>query len=152
MRIADVMSRDVVAVAPETSVETAARLLSNKHITGVPVVTTDGRPVGVVSMSDLVDPDRVTSERSGYPLFYVISGDHTEAIGDDISVGGGQVADVMSPFVLSIESDATIVEAANRLLAERVHRLLVMNGHKLIGIVTSMDLLRAFVTATCDRT
>ena len=148
MLVTDVMTRDVVAVAPETSLETAARLLSSRHITGVPVVATDGRPVGVVTLSDLVDPDRATGEREGYPVYYVLSGNTAQAVGEELSVGGGRVSDVMSPFVLSIEANATVVEAANRLLAEDVHRLLVMDGQRLVGIVTSTDLLRAFVKET----
>ena len=57
----------------------------------------------------------------------------------------GQVIGAMSPFVLSIEPTETIVEAASRMIAENVHRLLVIDKGKLVGIVTSIDLLRGFV-------
>jgi len=145
--VADVMTRDVYAVAPETSIDTAARLFAARHITGAPVVTGAGRPVGVVTLVDLVDPDRHRSDREGYPLFYRLQSGQAEELGDGIQVGSGQVADVMSPFVLSIKSSASLVAAAQLMLSETVHRLLILEGNKLVGIVTSTDLLRGFVRA-----
>lgn len=145
--VADVMTRDVYAVAPETSIDTAARLFAARHISGAPVVTGAGRPVGVVTLVDLVDPDRQHSEREGYPLFYRLHDGQTMELGEEVEVGAGQVADVMSPFVLSIKSSASIVAAAQLMLSETVHRLLILEGNKLVGIVTSTDLLRGFVRA-----
>lgn len=139
------MTHEVFAFAPDTSIETAARLLATRHIGGAPVVDSQSQPLGVVTLADLVDPDRTRSERDGYPLFYRITDGHTREIGDDVNVGAGRVVDVMSPFVLSIAKSATLVDAANRMIAETVHRLLVMDDTRLAGIVSSIDLLRGFV-------
>lgn len=140
--VSDVMTIDVYAFAQDTSIDTAARILANRHISGAPVISRSGQPVGVVTMADLVDPDRPRTQRSGYPLFYRIVEDRIEEIGDDVATGEGRVADVMSPFVLSIEASATLREAAHRMIGEQVHRLLVMDGTRLVGIVSSLDLLR----------
>ncbi len=142
MQVADIMTRDVFAVAPDTSLETTRRLLTSRHITGAPVVTISGRVVGVVTLADLVDPDAVISDDEGYPLFYRVKDGQTHEIGDTVRVNNGKVEDVMSPFVLSIESSASVPEAAQRLISEEVHRLLVMDGNQLVGIVTATDLLR----------
>lgn len=139
------MTRGVYAVARDTSIETAARLLATKHISGAPVVSARGVPVGVVSLKDLVDPDQTRSDREGYPLFYQVTGGLPVELGDDVNVSGGRVEDVMSPFVLSIKSSATLVEAARTMLREGIHRLLVLEGSELVGIVTVTDLLRGFV-------
>jgi len=142
--VADVMTRDMFAVAPDTSLETAARLLATHHIHGLPVV--DGvRPLGLVTLTDLADPDRNQSDSNGYPLFYRIKDGTLTEIGDDAVIRAGCVSDVMSPFVLSIESTASLVEAARRMIADDVHRLLVMEENELIGIVSAVDLLRGFV-------
>jgi CBS domain-containing protein len=143
--VADVMTRDVFAVAPNTSLETAARLFATQRISGAPVVGTSGRPIGVVSLSDLTDPDRAVSTREGYPMFYRVDEDGMHSIGDDVEVGEGRVEDVMSPFVFSIESTAALLVAARRMVEEGVHRLLVMDGAELVGVVSSIDLLRGFV-------
>jgi CBS domain-containing protein len=139
-----IMTRDVYAVAPDTSIETAARLLTTRHIGGAPVVTRHGTPVGVISLFDLVDPDKPRSQRDGHPMFYRVADGHPVALGDDVELTGGRVADVMSPFVLSIDASASLREAAKLMVEENVHRLLVMDGKKLVGIVTTTDLLRAF--------
>lgn len=143
--VADIMTADVYAFAQDTSLETAARVLTTRRISGAPVLDPSGRPLGVVTMADLVDPDRQATPKQGYPLFYRLVEETVEELGDHVSVSTGQVADVMSPFVLSIESSASLVEAANRMVGEQVHRLLVMDGTRLVGIVTSTDLLRGFV-------
>ena len=88
--VAEVMTRDVYAVAPDTSLETASRLLTSQHITGVPVVSADGRAIGVVTLSDLADPDRQRSNRDGYSLYYKLQfGEQLEA-GERLEVGSGR--------------------------------------------------------------
>ena len=145
------MTVELFAVAPDTSIDTAARLLASKHISGVPVVANDGHPVGVVTLSDLADPDKPRTDRTGYPTFYLMTHGEPIEMGGDLTSDGGQVSDVMSPFVLSIEANATLAMGANRLISEGVHRLLVMDGNKLIGIVTTMDLLRGFAQEHKER-
>ena len=145
--VASVMTRDVYGVAPDTSIETAARLLATKHIGGLPVVTPTGKPIGVISLFDLVDPDRARTQRNGHPMFYKLGNGRPETIGDDVQLTEGRVADVMSPFVLSIESTAPLRAAAKLMVDENIHRLLVMDGERLVGIITTMDLLRAFARA-----
>lgn len=143
--VRSVMTTEVYAVAADTSLETAARIMAARHISGMPVVR--GRtPIGVVSMADLVDPDRARSSGEGYPMYYrIASGGEILTMGDDVQAYEGRVADVMRPFVLSIEASASLVQAGHLMLAENVHRLLVREGTDLVGIVTSTDLLRAFV-------
>lgn len=144
--VSDVMSHDIYAFAQDTSIETAARVLAVRHISGAPVLSASGRPVGVVTLADLVDRGRPRTQRQGYPLYYRLVDDDIEELGDSVEVSEGRVVDVMSPFVLSIESTATLAEAAHRMVGEGVHRLLVMDETRLVGIVTSLDLLRGFIT------
>jgi CBS domain-containing protein len=148
--VGTVMTRDVYAVAPDTSIETAARLLTTRHIGGAPVVTGDGAVIGVISLFDLVDPDRPHTRRSGRPLFYRIDAGRPERIGDDIQLTEGRVADVMSPFVLSVDAGASLLTAAQLMIEENVHRLLVIERGRLAGIVTTIDLLRGFAIERAD--
>jgi CBS domain-containing protein len=150
LRVADVMTCDVYAVSADTSLETAARLLTARGISGAPVVSRTGRPVGVVSLADLADPDRPRSAREGYPLYYHVESGLAVERGDDLAIGEGRVGDVMSPFVLSVPASAPIGHAARVLLNDRVHRLLVIADEQLVGIVTAIDLLRGFVGAVAS--
>lgn len=143
--VATVMTRELFAVGPDTSIETAARLLTARHIGGAPVVDRRGKPLGVISLFDLVDPDRPRTRRFGHPLFYRIHDGRPEMLGDDVEVDRGEVADVMSPFVLSIDAGATLRAAGQLMLDENVHRLLVLDGERLVGIVTTTDVLRGLL-------
>ena len=144
-RVMDVMTRDVFAVAPDTSLETAARLLAQKRISGASVIA-NGRVVGVVSASDLVDPDTDTSGIPGYPLYYRVMDGLAEEIGDHVRIRPGRVTEVMTHAVVSIPAEASAVDAAARMLQLGVHRLLVVRGDdELVGVVTTVDVLRAFV-------
>jgi len=142
--VMEVMTREVFAVAPETSLETAARLLVQRRVGGAPVVDGGRKVVGVVSLADLADPDREPSDDPGYPVYYRVTDGWTDELGDHAYARPGRVADVMTAAVISIPADATIVEAAQRMLQLGVHRLLVIHGDQLSGVVSTVDLLRAF--------
>ncbi|MBK6915858.1 MAG: CBS domain-containing protein [Deltaproteobacteria bacterium] len=142
--VMEVMTREVFAVAPDTSLETAARLLTERRVSGAPVIDAQHRVVGVISLSDLADPDRTPSEDPGYPVFYRVTDGWTDELGDHAWSRPGCVRDLMTAAVISVPADATVVEAANRMLQLGVHRLLVVHGERLSGVVSTVDLLRAF--------
>jgi CBS domain-containing protein len=143
LQVEDVMTREVLAVAADTSLETAARLLASRHISGAPVIDDQGRAVGVITQSDLCDPDRDVTGKLGRSLFYRVGERATAALGGERVHTVGVVADVMSPFVLSVSPQTPIAEAARLMVHDEVHRLLVVKGGKLVGIVSAMDVLRA---------
>ncbi len=145
VKVSEVMTRDVVAVAPDTGLETAARLMANRRVSGVPVVEENGHPVGVVALMDLVDPDQRSSDDQGYSTYYTVTDGKLVAAGGAISAGDGCVRDVMTPYVFSVDGDADVKEAAAQMTEYNIHRLLVMEGEKLVGIVSSLDMLRGML-------
>jgi CBS domain-containing protein len=142
--VMELMTREVFAVAPDTGLETAARLLCERRISGAPVIDSHHRVVGVVSLQDLADPDRDASETPGYPIYYRVTDGWTDELGEHAYSSPGRVADVMTAAVISIPADATLVEAAQRMLELGVHRLLVVHGDRLSGVITTVDVLRGF--------
>ena len=144
--VADVMTRQLFALAPETSLQAAARMLKQQGISGAPVVTTNKKPIGVLSLSDLVDVDRDMRQRRGYPMFYRISADvwTTETL-PDVMPMSGRVEDAMMPTVVAVDENTSILDAAGRLIELGIHRLMVTRGAALVGVVAAIDLLRGFV-------
>jgi CBS domain-containing protein len=151
-KVSDVMTRKVFAVGPGTSIETAARLLAQKRVSGAPVVLTSGEVVGVVSMADLVDPDREQGDEIGDAHYYLLEGGSALEFGDPTIPREGTVGEVMTGNVLSIGPELDIIEAGRRMVALGVHRMLVVDEHKLlVGIISVIDLVRGFVeTAGID--
>lgn len=142
--VMDVMTREVFAVSPDTSLETAARLLTERRVSGAPVIDDRHRVVGVISLSDLADPDRTPSEDLGYPIYYRVTDGWTDELGSGAYSRPGRVADVMTAAVISVPADANVLDATTRMLQLGVHRLLVVHGDRLSGVVSTVDLLRAF--------
>jgi CBS domain-containing protein len=144
--VAHAMTREVLAFAPETSLEGAARLLANRHVSGAPVVDPGGRPLGVVTQHDITDPDRGRRSGVGQSLYYRIHSGVVEARNDCGRVAApGTVADVMTSFVVAVPPDKPLLEAARLLVTDNIHRLVIVEGQRILGIVTTMDLLRAFL-------
>lgn len=145
-KVADVMTRKVFAVGPGTSIETAARLLAQKRVSGAPVVLANGEVVGLVSITDLVDPDRELGGEIGDAHYYLLEGGAALEFGDPTIPREGTVSEVMTVNVLAVEPELSVVEAGRRMVALGVHRMLVVDEHKvLVGIVSVIDLVRGFV-------
>jgi CBS-domain-containing membrane protein len=126
MRAADVMSRPVLTVRADDTVEQAAALLSHKNVTAAPVLDSEGDLIGIVSEGDLLRA-RVASERDGAQT-------------------ATAVADVMSRTVIVLPPDAALSEVAEAMLRHNVHSVpIVDDGAELAGIVCRHDLLRAYV-------
>ncbi len=140
----DIMRKDVVTVAPHMTLKELAQTLGDAGITGAPVVDEKGTLLGVVSQTDLVRAERESP--AGESGFYRRESDEA------VSASGfhyedpdhRRVEQIMTPGGLCCEEDATVEEVARLMLARRIHRVPITRGGALCGIVTTMDLLRAF--------
>jgi CBS domain-containing protein len=116
--LSSIMSAGVVAVASDLPVESLALLLLQQRIGGVPVVNDAGRPIGVVSRSDLLRLEL----------------DPTE---------GAVVADIMMPVAFTLTESASISHAAALMAYEDIHRVPVVSSDgTVVGIVSSLDIVR----------
>lgn len=148
----DVMNPNVLLVQEDMTVEELASFLVENEISGAPVADPSGRLVGVVSVTDLAqsvaEGADLAADRSN-PDFFVrewgdtLSRDEIE----ELRFGGNEmrVRDIMTPAVYSIDQDTPIPELAETLINGRIHRLLVTSGEKVVGIVTTSDLLGLLV-------
>lgn len=143
---ADVTTSDVITVTPDTSVRAIAKLLYTKHISGVPVVDREKRVIGIVGEGDLLDHAEIAGERRRTWWFDAFVNSNALAR-DYIKTHGRVAADVMKPTVITVAPTASIAEIAKFLQRHRIKRVLVIDGGKLVGIVTRSDLLRALAAA-----
>src|SRR5262245_56246580 len=112
MDVSASMSRAVFAVAPDTSLEAAARLFIRHHIGGAPVVNEQDQPIGFLSAKDLLDPDRRRGESQGHATCFRIAAGGRESIDMGPAGAPGVVGDVMTTFVMSVPSTMSFDEAA----------------------------------------
>lgn len=155
--VRDVMSTDIVTVAPDMTVVGLARMLRKEDLSGAPVVEGD-RVVGVVSDSDilrlaveegaleeLVD-DTGGSESEGY---FRSSPGVLGRLGRFLPTGvpgtrleAHSVRDIMTSATFSVRPEATLSEAARFLAGASIERALVFDDGRLVGVVTTFEVLK----------
>jgi CBS domain-containing protein len=154
MRAVDVMTTNVITVEPDTPVQEIAKLLSEKSISGVPVVGADGRLLGIVSEGDLLHrvetgterrPDRRTGRRRSWWLDTVAADE--ELARDYVKSHGRTANDVMTREVISVAETTELADIANLLETKRIKRVPVVRDGKLVGIVSRANLVRALAAA-----
>jgi CBS domain-containing protein len=139
MRIKDVMTHEVVTVQPGASLKEAARLLVDRRVSGLPVVDSAGRLLGVLSEADLLVRDG--APRGAGPLAWLLD---PVGISDRIGLAAHVVGEAMTLPPITIEANRPAASAAELMIEHGVNRLPVVEGAKLVGIVTRGDILRAF--------
>jgi CBS domain-containing protein len=148
----DVMNPDVLSVRDDLSVAALAEFLVDNEISGAPVEDVEGRLVGVVSLTDLAtwEMDRKVAlpERS-QPDYYLRGWEERcnpeDLVGMRVGEAERTVGEIMTPTILAIEEEATIPQVAKKMIDGHVHRLLVTRQHRVVGIVTTTDLLGLLV-------
>jgi CBS domain-containing protein len=146
--VAHAMTTDVVTVGPETSLWEAARLLRDAGISGMPVVDSARRLIGVLSEKDVARAlGSVTgTKRPAHLLDLVLVGKGSRARLGDLAAEALQnttVFDVMSRDPIVTAPEAPLDVAAGIMLERGINRLPVVVGTKLVGILTRHDVLAA---------
>jgi CBS domain-containing protein len=138
---ADVMTTDVVSIGPDKSVREIAEILYTRRISGVPVVDADVHVIGIVSEGDLISHAAIIGERHRSWWLSLFSHDDITAR-DYVKAHGRTARDVMSTDVVTVEETATLAEIADLLQRHRIKRVPVVQGGRLVGIVTRGNLLQ----------
>ncbi len=133
LTVADVMTPDPVVLDEELPLRTAALLLFHHRIGGAPVLADDGSLVGVLSEADLLDKEAAPA-RSG-----------REATVHELRAAARTVGEACSRPARVTVPDAALRKAAREMLDARVARLVVVDGTRVVGIVSRHDVLRALV-------
>jgi len=159
MIVADVMTRNVISVAPDATVEDAVKLMLARNISGLFVVDQKGDLVGVVTEGDLLRRDEIGTERSRSWWLRLLVSPARQAT-DFFHAHGRHVRDVMTDEVITVPHDAPLESVVVTMEKNRIKRLPVTQDGRVVGVVSRADLLRALVghvrdvapVATDDRT
>jgi CBS domain-containing protein len=123
LRVANLMTIDPVAVAVDASIEEAESLLASYRISGLPVVDSAGRLVGVISKTNLIGDGSVA-------LDALLRGNRT----------GLKVGELMTAPAITVRLDTTLVEAARIMTDAHIHRLVAVDERdRPIGVLSASD-------------
>ncbi|MFN3532361.1 MAG: CBS domain-containing protein [Candidatus Brocadia sp.] len=149
----DLMTEKVVCVHPETTINDLIKILVKNHIHGAPVVDKEGRLVGVVSKTDIVEYDEKTIKRRGdiaKKSFYKDTNGKLKKELDKISktknFGKILVKDIMTPRVITAQADDTIDRLAKIMYDKKIHRVIIQDKEQVVGVVSTLDILHAVST------
>lgn len=146
MKARDVMTSGVVTVPPSASVRQIARLMADKRISGMPVVSLEGEVLGIVSESDLLRRTELGTEPQEAHWTHFFS--EAEEQAREFSKSHGRKAyDVMSRPVVSVQDDIELSDVARTLDQHKIKRVPVLRNGKMIGMIARSDLVRALSRA-----
>ncbi|RMF69348.1 MAG: CBS domain-containing protein [Calditrichaeota bacterium] len=147
----DIMNPEVITVSDDLTVHELANLFTEKMISGAPVVDQEGRLVGVVSLSDIVrnDTQRATIVKERSETNFYLHGWEDRLTEEELSefhvetIDEMLVRDIMTPILFEVSEDTSLAEMADMMINGRIHRLIVTRAGKVVGIVTTLDMLKA---------
>ena len=145
MIVADVMTRKVLSVSPDETVEHAANLMLRHGISGLFVVDAKDTLVGVLTEGDLLRRDEIGTERHRPWWLRVLVSPGKQAL-DFTRAHGRKVSDVMSPEVICVTPDTALEEVVETMEKQRIKRVAVTEHGHMIGVVARSDLLRALLS------
>lgn len=145
----DVMTTMLITVPPDTPVLAIAQLMSDRGVSGVPVLGEDAALLGLVTDGDLMRrlaADAPTPPGSFFDLF---RGKTAGAV-LYARAHGRRAADVMTTDIISVAEDTTVEAVAQLLGTHRIRRVPVLRQGRLTGLVSRADLVRALLAPTAD--
>ena len=132
MKVAEIMKTDLAVINEDVAITSAVTLIADAHVLGVPVLDRRGRLVGALSASDIV---QAAAERA-----------ETTAV--DELLNETLVRDIMSTPPRTIAPEVDVRDAAREMLRLDVHRLFVVQGGDLLGVISTSDIARAVAEGT----
>lgn len=129
MNAKDLMQSHVTTIREDATIEQLCDVLQSAHVNGVPVVNEGGELVGIVSEEDV--------------LFGAMGGAPAGPGGS-----GATVAEIMTSPAVCATPETDIVELCRMMWGMRIHHVPIVDGGRLLGIVSSLDLVRAVAEGT----
>lgn len=144
MKARDIMSVDVITVNKDTTVEEIAHLLSDKSISGVPVVDEQNRVIGIVSQKDLLYKD---IEPHFPPVVEILGGliflksvrQYNEELRKLVAT---KAEEIMTRKVVTVGEDTEVERIAELMIQKDINRIPVVKDNRLVGIISRADVVK----------
>ncbi|MFA5846103.1 MAG: CBS domain-containing protein [Thermodesulfovibrionales bacterium] len=137
--VQDVMSKDVISIQKYESIRHVADILSEKNISGLPVVDKEKKVIGIITQADILS---MLGMRKGHTFKDLLK----HMMGEQLPERkiGDLVGDIMTSPAATIKPHANIAEAAQIMDEKKIRRLAVVDGqNRLVGIISRADILKA---------
>ncbi|OYU88922.1 MAG: hypothetical protein CFE29_15320 [Bradyrhizobiaceae bacterium PARB1] len=135
MKAHEIMTRNVVTIAPDASIHDAAQMMIDHHVSGLPVVDGEGKLIGIVTERDFLRRQELGTEIKRPRWLEFLRGPGRQAV-DFVREAGRKVHEIMTPNVYSVIPDAELADIVEIMERHRIKRVPVVQGDHLVGIVS----------------
>lgn len=142
--VKEFMTKDVIAVKENDSIKSLFKLMDEHVILGVPVINDDDQVIGIVTESDLIDHfTTIKSPRGVNLLGSIVFLDDINEFNENLKDHCAEIVkDLMTTDLITINPDATLLDAINLMAEHDVTRLPVVDSdNKLLGIIARTDIV-----------
>jgi CBS domain-containing protein len=149
----DVMTAEVTTVTPETPISKFIRIVKKKHYSGLPVVDRSGKPVGLVSQNDVLralawGEGKSFQKGKRKAAAALLNSAKAPAPAKFLA---RPVKDVMTPGLISCAPDTPVADVCATMVERKIHRVVVLDGGRIAGLISATDLVRALGRVTAAR-
>ncbi|MEK7308669.1 MAG: CBS domain-containing protein [Nitrospirota bacterium] len=149
LKVKDIMTKDVITVTNETTVEELARLLIKNKISGAPVVDDSGNLTGIVTENDLISQNKRLHIPTVIRLFdsFILFG--SGRMEDEIrKMAAVTVGGICTKKVISVTEESSLEEVATLMSEKNIHLLPVVRDRAVVGIIGKADVVNAMIHGT----
>jgi len=143
-----IMNTKVLTAEPDWSVSRLAEFFMENCISGAPVESDTGTPIGVVSLTDIVHHETQSEKDNDWPHDYYLRTFNRqyarqEAEGFRIKAEPSTtVRDIMTPVIFQVSEDTPVQQVAGMMIKNYIHRVIVLRDEKVVGIISTPDMLK----------
>lgn len=141
----EIMTRDVCTVREDTDLKDLSALFVEHNYKTLPVVDADGRLVGIVSQTDLIEQDKPLHIPTVISIFdWVLYLESPKAFSDEVrKVSARKVGEICAREVITCSPDTPVEEVASLMVEHKIHLVPVLEGERLVGVVARLDIIRS---------
>jgi CBS domain-containing protein len=148
LKVKDIMTTELITVSPQTEITSAAKILLEKRINGLPVIDDSGKLVGILCQSDLVAQQKSIPIPSVYTLLdSFIPLTSLKRIDREVQkIAALKVEQAMTPDPVTVGPETDIEDVARLMVDKKYHTLPVVEDDKIVGIVGKEDVLKTLLS------
>jgi CBS domain-containing protein len=145
MKASEIMTRRVVSIEADATIVQAIKLMLKHHFSGLPVVDSSGKLVGVISQGDFLHRSEIGTEFKRNAWLVALFGPE-ESAHDYVRAHGIKVSELMTRQPVTVDESTSLDRVVHLMERYRIKRLPVMRREKMVGIISRTNLLRALAS------
>jgi CBS domain-containing protein len=145
MKASEVMTSRVISIEPDATIVQAIKLMLKNHVSGLPVVDRMGKLVGMITEGDFLHRREIGTEIERNAWLVAFFGPDQSAQ-DYVRGHGVKVAELMTRPPITVDEDTSLDQVVHSMERHRIKRVPVLRKHKVVGIISRANLLRALLS------